>query len=150
MMIHEVTEKVGKKKHPKRIGRGTGSGHGKTSGRGTKGAGARSGWGGSVRASREGGQMPLFRRIPKRGFSNFKFTTTYAAVNIAALDSRFDSGAEINPDMLAKAGLIRDTKLPVKVLGTGDTKKKFTVTAAAFSASAKEKLEKAGGSTTVA
>ncbi len=150
MMIHEVTEKVGKKKHPKRLGRGIGSGHGKTSGRGTKGAGARSGWGGSIRATREGGQMPLFRRIPKRGFSNVNFETKYAVVNISALDSRFDEGAEVNPDMLVKAGLIRDTKLPVKVLGTGETKKKLTVTAAKFSETAKQKIEAAGGTTTVA
>src|SRR5690606_18620893 len=148
MMIHEVTEKVGKKKQPKRLGRGIGSGHGKTSGRGTKGAGARSGWGGSIRATREGGQMPLFRRIPKRGFSNVNFETKYAVVNVGALDSRFESGAEVNPDMLVKAGLIRDTKLPVKVLGTGDTKKKFTVTAAKFSDVARQKLEAAGGSAT--
>lgn len=150
MMIHEITEKVGKKKHKKRIGRGPGSGHGKTSGRGHKGAGARSGWTGSIRASREGGQMAWFRRLPKRGFSNFQFRTTYAIVNIGALDARFDDGAEVNPDMLVKAGLIRDTKLPVKVLGSGETKKKFQVTAAAFSETAKQKIEAAGGAVTVA
>src|SRR5690606_18269575 len=104
MMIHEITEKVGKKKHKKRIGRGPGSGHGKTSGRGHKGAGSRSGWSGSIRASREGGQMSWFRRLPKRGFSNFNFQTIYAVVNVGALDARFDDGAEVNPDMLVKAG----------------------------------------------
>lgn len=150
MMIHEITEQVGKKKHKKRIGRGTGSGHGKTSGRGTKGAGSRSGWTGSIKPAREGGQISFARRLPKRGFSNFKFETVYAVVNIAAIDERFDNGAEINPDMLVKAGLIRDTKLPVKVLGTGETKKKFQVTAAAFSATAKNKIEGSGGTATVA
>lgn len=148
MMIHEITEKVGKKKHRKRLGRGPGSGHGKTSGRGHKGAGSRSGWTGSIRATREGGQMPLFRRVPKRGFSNFRFRKEYAVVNIAALDARFDDGAEVNPDMLVKVGLIRDTKLPVKVLGTGDTKKKFQLNVARVSESARQKLEAAGGSVT--
>jgi len=149
MMIHEVTEKVGKHKKRKRIGRGPGSGHGKTSGRGVKGAGSRSGSGGSIRASREGGQMPLFRRFPKHGFSNFNFRTDYAVVNIKALDARFDDGAEVNPEMLVKAGLIRDTKMPVKVLAEGETTKKLTVSAAKFSAAAKDKIEKAGGSVTV-
>ena len=150
MMIHEITEQVGKKKHPKRIGRGIGSGHGKTSGRGTKGAGARSGWNGSIRATREGGQMPLFRRVPKRGFSNVNFETKYAVVNVGAIASRFEDGAEVNPEMLVKVGLIRDTKLPVKVLGTGETTKKLTVTAAKFSDVAKQKIEAAGGSITAA
>lgn len=149
MMIHEITVKVGKKKHPKRLGRGIGSGHGKTAGRGTKGAGSRSGWNGSIRASREGGQMPFFRRLPKRGFSNVNFETVYAAVNVRALEARFDNGAEVNPDMLVKAGLIRDTKLPVKILGAGELTKKLQVTAAAFSESAKQKIEAAGGSATV-
>ncbi|MBI1337144.1 MAG: 50S ribosomal protein L15 [Phycisphaera sp.] len=150
MMIHEITEKVGKKKHKKRIGRGIGSGHGKTSGRGTKGAGSRSGWTGSIRASREGGQMPLFRRVPKRGFSNFNFRTEYMVVNLKALDARFEDGAEVNAEMLVKVGLVPDTTMPIKVLGEGELKKKLTVTAAAFSASAKDKIEKAGGTATVA
>lgn len=150
MMIHDITAKVGQKKHKKRLGRGIGSGVGKTSGRGAKGAGARSGWSGSIRASREGGQMPLFRRIPKRGFSNFNFRTEYAVVNVKAIAARFEDGAEVNPDMLVKAGLLPDTKRPLKVLGEGDLKKKLNVTAAAFSAAAKEKIEKAGGTVTVA
>lgn len=149
MMIHEITEKVGKYKNRKRIGRGIGSGHGKTSGRGTKGAGSRSGWSGSIRASREGGQTPFFTRFAKRGFNNFNFTTRYAVVNIKALDARFSDGAEVNPEMLVKVGLIRDTTMPVKILGNGDTGKKLTVTAAAFTAGAKEKIEKAGGTATV-
>ncbi|MCC6681058.1 MAG: 50S ribosomal protein L15 [Phycisphaeraceae bacterium] len=149
MMIHEITEKVGAHKKRKRVGRGVGSGHGKTAGRGHKGAGSRSGFSGSVRASREGGQMPLFRRFPKRGFSNAKFRTEYAVVNIKALDARFDDGAEVNPDMLVKVGLISDTRKPVKILAEGDTSKKLAVTAARFSAAAKEKIEKAGGTVTV-
>ena len=148
MMIHEITPKVGKHKRRKRIGRGIGSGHGKTSGRGTKGAGARSGWSGSIRASREGGQTPLFRRIPKRGFSNYNFTTRFAVVNVGQLDARFGDGAEVNPDMLAKVGLIRDASEPVMVLAQGETKKKLTVPAAVFSAAAKAKIEAAGGTAT--
>jgi large subunit ribosomal protein L15 len=150
MMIHELTKKTGSYKTRKRIGRGIGSGKGKTSGRGVKGAGSRSGWSGSIRASREGGQMPFFRRIPKRGFSNFRFRTEYAVVNIKALDARFEDGAEVNPEMLVKAGLIPDTTRPVKVLGEGATAKKLAVTAAAFSKSATEKIAKAGGTATVA
>lgn len=148
MMIHEVTELVGAHKKRKRLGRGIGSGHGKTCGRGTKGAGARSGWGGSIRASREGGQMPFFRRIPKRGFSNARFAKAYAIVNIKALEARFDNGAEVNPDMLVKVGLIPDTKLPVKVLGEGELTKKLSVTAAIFSKGAADKISAVGGSVT--
>ncbi len=146
MMIHEITDKVGRYKSRKRIGRGQGSGTGKTSGRGHKGAGSRSGY--SRKAAYEGGQVPFYTRFPKRGFSNVAFRTEYAVVNIAALDARFEDGAEVNADMLVKVGLVRDGKMPIKVLGTGETKKKFTVTAAKFSATAKEKLEKAGGTVT--
>jgi large subunit ribosomal protein L15 len=148
MMIHEVTELVGSHKKRKRLGRGIGSGHGKTCGRGTKGAGSRSGWGGSIRASREGGQMPFFRRIPKRGFSNVRFSTVFAVINLKALEARFENGAEVNPDLLVKAGLLPDTKLPVKILGEGELTKKLNVTAAVFSKSAVEKINKAGGSVT--
>lgn len=150
MMIHEVTEKVGKHKKRKRVGRGVGSGRGKTCGRGHNGANSRSGASGSIRASREGGQTPLFRRVAKRGFSNVLFKKHFSIVNIAALDARFDDGAEINAQMLVKVGLIRDDKLPVKVLGQGETKKKLTVTAASYSKSAQEKITQAGGSATVA
>lgn len=150
MMIHEVTEKVGKHKQRKRIGRGVGSGHGKTAGRGHKGAGSRSGATGSIRASREGGQMPLFRRVAKRGFSNVLFKKQFAIVNIAALDARFDDGAEVNAQMLVKVGLIRDDSLPVKVLGKGEISKKLAVTAASFSKSAQDKITQAGGSATIA
>jgi len=149
MMIHEVTAKVGAHKRRKRIGRGVGSGHGKTSGRGTKGAGSRSGWTGSIRASREGGQMPLFRRVPKRGFSNFHFRTEYAVINVGTLEARFDSGAEVTREAIVKLGLIPNTTLPLKVLGDGELKKKLSVTAAAFTKAAQEKITKAGGTATV-
>lgn len=148
MMIHEVTELVGSHKKRKRIGRGIASGHGKTSGRGTKGAGSRSGWGGSIRSSREGGQMPFFRRIPKRGFSNVNFAKVYAVVNIKSLEVRFEEGANVCPDQLVKVGLIPDTKLPVKILGEGELTKKLNVTAAIFSAKAAEKIAQAGGTVT--
>jgi large subunit ribosomal protein L15 len=150
MMIHEITEKVGKHKKRKRVGRGPGSGSGKTCGRGHNGAGSRSGATGSIRASREGGQNPLFRRVAKRGFSNVLFKKQFSVVNISALDARFDDGAEVNAQMLVKVGLIRDDKLPVKVLGKGEITKKLSVTAASFSKSAQEKITQAGGSATVA
>ena len=148
MMIHEITEKAGRHKKRKRIGRGPGSGYGKTSGRGHKGAGSRSGATGSIRASREGGQMPLFRRWPKRGFSNANFKKHFSVVNLGAIASRFEQGAEVNPEMLAKVGLIHDTKQPVKILASGELNIKLTVAAHAFSASAREKIEKAGGAVT--
>ncbi len=147
MMIHEITKEAGAHKRRKRVGRGIGSGHGKTCGRGHKGAGSRSGH--SHRANFEGGQMQFFRRIPKRGFSNANFRKVFAVINIKALENRFDDGAEVNADMLVKVGLIPDTKTPVKILGEGDISKKLVVTAAAFSKGAIEKLEKAGGSATV-
>lgn len=147
MMIHEVTAKVGKHKARKRIGRGPGSGSGKTAGRGHKGAGSRAGH--STRFGHEGGQMPLVRRWPKRGFSNADFRKHYWTVNLHAIDSRFEDGAEVNADMLVRVGLIRDTKLPVKILGNGELTKKLTVTASAFSKQAEEKIKKAGGTATI-
>lgn len=146
MMIHEITEKVGKYKARKRVGRGESSGSGKTSGRGHKGAGQRSG--NSYRPYFEGGQMPLARRIPKRGFSNAAFRTDYHVVNLKTLEARMDDGSDVNLETLAAARIIRDTKLPLKVLGEGEVSKKFNVTAAKLSASAKAKIEAAGGSVT--
>ncbi len=146
MMIHEITVKVGRHRKAKRIGRGVGSGSGKTSGRGHKGAGSRAGATGSIRASREGGQMPFFRRIPKRGFSNARYKKHFAVINIKALQSRFEDGAQVNADELVRVGLIPDTKLPVKVLGEGELTKKLSVVAAAFSKMAMEKIAGAGGS----
>jgi large subunit ribosomal protein L15 len=147
MMIHEITPKAGRYKKRKRIGRGPGSGRGKTAGRGHNGYNSRSG----VRrhAEREGGQMPWFRRIPKRGFNNARFATVYAEVNIRQLDARFEEGAQIDPQALLGAGLIDDLKQPVKILGQGETKKKLTVTAAACSKGARRAIENAGGSVTL-
>lgn len=150
MMIHEITALVGKYKKAKRVGRGEGSGHGKTCGRGHNGARSRSGATGSIRASREGGQMPLFRRIPKRGFTNAQFTKRYVVVNIGALAERFDNGAEVNPETLVKAGLITNIKQPVKLLGDGELTKSLAVSVAACSRSATEKITKAGGSVSIA
>ena len=144
-MIHEITQKAGRYKKRKRVGRGMGSGRGKTCGRGHNGARSRAGAGGSIRASREGGQLPFFRRIPKRGFSNAQFRKEIAVVNIKAIDARFDDGAEVTPETLVRVGLIPDTKLPVKILGEGELAKKLAVTAAAFSAGARKKIEDAGG-----
>ncbi len=146
MMIHEITEKVGRHKSRKRIGRGRGSGQGKTSGRGHKGAASRAGW--SRRPGFEGGQMPLVRRMPKRGFTNAQFRRLYHLVNVSTLEARFEEGADITAQVLADAGVIRDTSLPLKVLGQGDLKKKLNVTAAKFSASARAKIEAAGGTIT--
>ena len=146
MMIHEITEKVGRYKARKRIGRGEGSGHGGTAGRGHKGAGSRAGH--SRRASYEGGQLPWFQRFPKRGFSNAAFTKRFHVINLKMIEERFDDGAEINLEVLAAKRLVRDTNLPLKVLGEGELTKKFSVTAAKFSASARKKIEGAGGSTT--
>lgn len=147
MMIHEITEKVGRYKPVKRLGRGDGSGSGGTSGRGHKGAKSRSGF--KARPHYEGGQIPLVKRLPKRGFSNANFRRSFAIVNVGMLESAFSSGADVTVKTVADAGLIRDASLPLKVLGEGEVKKKLNVTAAKFSASAKSKIEAAGGSVTV-
>ncbi|MHC4765588.1 MAG: 50S ribosomal protein L15, partial [Planctomycetota bacterium] len=146
MMIHEITKSVGKHRARKRVGRGEASGQGKTSGRGHKGAASRAGW--KRRAGYEGGQMPLIRRMPKRGFSNVQFRTLYHVVNVRHLEAHCDDGAAVTPQMLAEAGVIRDAKLPLKILGHGDLSKKLDVTAARFSAAAKHKIEAAGGTVT--
>lgn len=143
MKLHELSPAVGSTKVAKRIGRGHGSGNGKTAGKGHKGQNARSG--GGVRPGFEGGQTSLQKRLPKRGFSNKVFETRYAIVNISDLDSRFEDGAIIDAQNLKAIGLIKKTLDGVKVLGNGNTSKKFTINAAAFSNSAKEKIEQAGG-----
>lgn len=147
MMIHDITAKVGKHKSRKRVGRGIGSGLGKTAGRGHKGAGSRSGH--ASRMGDEGGQIPLFRRLPKRGFSNARFRKVFAVVNLRAIEARFEDGAEVNPEMLAKVGLIRDSSLPVKILATGELSKKLTVSAGAFSKAAMTAIQEKGGTATV-
>ena len=141
MKLYELSPAEGSKKEAKRIGRGHGSGQGKTAGKGHKGQKARAGRG--MRPGFEGGQMPLQRRIPKRGFVNI-FATNYAIVNIAALN-KFEDGAVVDTKALKDAGLVKDSKDGVKVLGNGELTKKLTVQVAAYSESAKAKIEAAGG-----
>ena len=143
MLNHEITSVVGKHKARKRVGRGRGTGHGKTCGRGHKGANSRAG---ATRLSlSEGGQMPLFRRLPKRGFSNSKFANRYEIVNVCQLE-QFDDGAEIGVEQLAGAGLVNKPKSRVKILGNGSLTKKLKVSAHKFSKSALEKIAGCGGS----
>ncbi len=144
MMIHEIqADKSVKSKPRKRIGRGESSGWGKTAGRGNKGYGQRSGPGPHV--GHEGGQLPYFRRIPKRGFSNFKFQTVYQIVNIGKLNEKFNNNEEVNPETLFAKRLIRDANDLVKILGNGELKKSLTVKAHKFSTSAIQAIENAGG-----
>lgn len=145
-ILSNLAPAPGSRKKPKRIGRGQGSGRGGTSTRGHKGAGSRSGSG--FRAWFEGGQMPLARRIPKRGFHS-PFRTVYQIVNLSSLeklaaDGRLQGGV-VNPDVLEKLGVVKKAEAPVKVLGNGEMKAKLDVTAHAFSASAAQKIEAAGG-----
>jgi len=142
MRIFELQPAAGSTKSPKRKGRGPGSGNGKTAGRGHKGQNARSG--GGVRPGFEGGQMPLYRRIPKRGFNNARFATVYAEVNVAQLNV-FEDGTEVTPEVLIDAGLVKNLYDGVKILGDGELQKKLTVKAAKFSKSAVQKIEAAGG-----
>lgn len=146
MLNYEITSVVGKHKRRRRIGRGTGSGHGKTCGRGHKGSGSRAG--ASSRSLYEGGQMPLFRRLPKRGFSNYRFAGRYEIVNILQLE-RFDDGTVIAVEQLSDAGLVDNAKSKVKVLGKGVLTKKLDVTVHKFSRSAEQKIVACGGSATV-
>ena len=141
MRLEELQPAAGSKFSAKRVGRGIGSGNGKTSGKGHKGQNARSG--GGVRPGFEGGQMPLYRRLPKRGFTNI-FAKQYVSVNVEVLD-RFEDGSEVTPEILKNAGVISKTLDGVKFLGRGEVTKKLTVKAAKFSETAKEKIEKAGG-----
>lgn len=142
MKLHELYPAAGATKEVKRIGRGHGSGHGKTAGKGHKGQWARSG--GGVRPGFEGGQTSLARRMPKRGFNNI-FATEYTVVNVADLEARFENGAVIDTDALIDAGLVTKVLDGVKVLGNGEVTKSFTVKPAKFSESAKAKIESAGG-----
>ena len=141
MYIHELSPAEGSKKDVKRVGRGHGSGWGKTSGKGHKGQNARSG--GGVRPGFEGGQMPLARRIPKRGFNNI-FAAKMATVNVSSLEI-FKEGTEVDAELLLASGLVSKIDNGVKILGNGELTKNLTVKADAFFASAKEKIEKAGG-----
>ena len=141
MQIHELSPAKGSSKEAKRKGRGHGTGNGKTSGRGHKGQNSRSG--GGVRIGFEGGQMPLARRVPKRGFNNI-FAKPLTAINLASLNE-FKSGATVDKEALLESGVLSKCQYGVKVLGNGTLKKKLTVKASAFSESAKRKIEEAGG-----
>ena len=141
MKLHELSPAPGSTKSVFRKGRGAGSGNGKTAGKGHKGQKARSG--GSIRPGYEGGQMPLQRRIPKRGFNNI-FAKEYVSINVDVLN-RFEDGAVVDAQAIADAGIIKNTRDGIKILGRGELERKLTVIASAFSASAKEKIEAAGG-----
>ena len=141
MKLHELKPAEGSRKVRNRVGRGIGSGNGKTAGKGHKGQNARSG--GGVRPGFEGGQNPLFRRLPKRGFTNIN-RKEYAIVNLEALN-RFEDGAEVTVALLLETGIVSNEKAGIKVLGHGTLSKKLTVKAHKFSASAKEAIENAGG-----
>ena len=148
MRLHNLVNVKGAVHRKKRVGCGEGGGHGKTSGVGGKGQKGRSG--GSIRPGFEGGQMPLYRKLPHRGFNNYEFRTEYAVVNVgdlAALDAKV---TEVNAEVLATAGLIRPGVKSLKVLGDGEITRALKVTAAKFTGSAKEKIEKAGGQAIVA
>ncbi len=142
MMNHEITSLVGKHKSRKRVGRGRGSGLGKTCGKGHKGQKARAG--GMPPITSEGGQMPLFRRLPKRGFNNANFATRYSIINVSQLE-QFDEGTRVDAGLLSEAGLIRSDKGLVKILGDGELNRKLTVVAHKFSRSAEQKITSAGG-----
>ena len=141
MKLHELEKNVGATSRRKIVGRGRGSGLGKTSGKGHKGQNARSG--GGVRAVFEGGQTPLFRRIPKKGFKNDRFATTYAVINVSDLN-RFENGTVVSPALLKEVGLLKNQLDGVKVLGNGKLEKKLTIQANKFSKTAVEKIEKSG------
>lgn len=143
MNLHDLSPAPGSKRKPKRLGMGIGSGTGKTAGKGHKGQKARAGR--SVSPYFEGGQMPLSRRIPKRGFSNFRHALNYQTVNVKDLEDRFETGATIVFEDLYAKRLISNPAQPVKILGDGELSKSFTVKAQAYSASAKKKIESAGG-----
>lgn len=143
MNLHDLRPAPNSRTTAKRLGQGIGSGTGKTSGKGNKGHKARTG--GGVRPGFEGGQMPLVRRTPKRGFNNARFARTYQIVNLGAIEDKFEAGQEVTPDTLLRAGLISDASLPVKVLAKGDLHKALTVKANAFSKGAEEKIKAAGG-----
>jgi large subunit ribosomal protein L15 len=147
MRLHDLKPRPGAKHRRKRLGQGESSGHGKTSGRGGKGQTARSG--SSIRIGFEGGQMPLIRRIPKRGFNNARFATQFVAVNVGELN-QFDDGARVDEAALRAVGLANGRSSGVKILGDGELSKKLTVNAHAFSASARAKIEAKGGTCEIA
>ena len=141
MKLHELMQNAGAKQTRKRVGRGMGSGLGKTSGKGEKGQKARSGV--SIPATFEGGQLPLYRRLPKRGFSNAQFKIKYATINVSDLN-RFEDGTVVTPELLRETGLVKNQLDGVKVLGNGTLEKKLTIKANKFSREAVSKIEKSG------
>ncbi len=148
MKLHELKNVAGAVHRKKRVGCGEGGGHGKTSGKGGKGQTARSG--GSIRPGFEGGQMPLYRKLPHRGFNNYNYRTSYAVVNVGEIASLDASISEVTTEVLVANGLIRAGGKALKVLGDGEISRALKVTAAKFSESAKAKIEKAGGQAVVA
>ena len=147
MKLHELSPAEGSVKEGFRKGRGAGSGNGKTAGKGHKGQNARSG--GGVRPGFEGGQLPLYRKLPKRGFNNSRFGKKYEVVNISTLNKKFENGDVVDVAALLAKGIINSVNDGVKILGDGELTKELTVKAAVFSASAKEKIEAVGGKTEV-
>jgi len=145
MMIHEITAQAGAHRKRLRVGRGESSGHGKTCGRGTKGSGARAG--AMIKVGSEGGNLPLFRRLPKRGFNNKEFAQKFSIINVSDLEKFFDAGTTVDITAMINKGLVRDERHPVKVLGDGELTKKLTVIAGKFTKQAAEKITKAGGET---
>ncbi len=141
MKLHELEKNIGATHSKKRVGRGSGSGLGKTSGKGQKGQNARSG--GGVSAVFEGGQLPLYRRIPKRGFKNARFKTVYATINVGELN-RFEEGTVVTPALLRETGIIKNQLSGIKVLGNGKLEKKLTIQANKFSKSALESINESG------
>jgi large subunit ribosomal protein L15 len=147
MRLHDLQPLPGSRRRKKRFGCGESSGHGKTSTRGNKGQKARSG--GAIRPGFEGGQMPLYRRLPKKGFNNSMFQDVIVAVNVSTLNEQFEDGAVVNEESLRAAGILRGKFDAIKVLGDGEITRKLTVQVDKVSASAKEKIEKAGGTVTL-
>lgn len=146
MSLNNLRPPRGAKKPKKRVGRGPGSGHGKTSSRGHKGAQSRSGF--RFKRGFEGGQMPLHRRVPKRGFRN-PFRVEYAVVNLDTLAEVFDAGSAVTPELLHERGIVRDARAPIKILGRGEIEKALTIRAHKFSDTAVKKIAAAGGATEV-
>ena len=147
MSDFNLSAPAGANKKKRIVGRGSSSGRGTTAGKGNKGQQSRSG--GKVYVGFEGGQMPLYRRIAQRGFSNYPFKKTYAVFNLDMIESRYENGETVDKESLYRKGLLKKAALPVKILGNGDLTKKLTVSVDKVSASAKEKIEKAGGTVTV-
>jgi|694.fasta_scaffold09802_16 large subunit ribosomal protein L15 len=143
MKLHTLSPNLGSKHRVKRLGCGESSGHGKTSGKGNKGQKARSG--GTVRVGFEGGQMPLHRRLPKRGFNNYDYKTKVFGVNVSTLDENFENGTVITEELLRSVGIVNGRYDQVKILGMGDLTKSLTIQIGHVSATAREKIEKAGG-----